>query len=39
VTLIGGGKHSPVSVDRVARQTGTISYEVITQLLPRVPRV
>ncbi len=39
VTLIGGGKHSPVSVDRVARQTGTIGYEVITQLLPRVPRV
>jgi alanine racemase len=39
VTLIGGGMHSPVSVDRVAQQTGTIGYEVITQLLPRVPRV
>ncbi len=39
VTLIGGGTHSAVSVDRVAERTGTIAYEVITQLLPRVPRV
>ncbi len=39
VTLIGGGKHLASSVDRVAQQIGTIAYEVITQLLPRVPRV
>jgi len=39
VILIGGGDDSPVAVDAVARATGTIPYEVISQLLPRVPRV
>ncbi|MDP6757814.1 MAG: alanine racemase [Chloroflexota bacterium] len=39
VTLIGGGTDSPVAVDAVARATGTLPYEVISQLLPRVPRV
>jgi len=39
VTLIGGGADSPVSADAIARATGTIPYEVISQLLPRVPRV
>ena len=39
VTLIGGGRDSAVSVDKVAQHTGTIGYEVVSQLLPRVPRV
>ena len=39
VILIGGGPGSPVSAGAVALATGTINYEVVSQLLPRVPRV
>lgn len=39
VILLGGNPKSPVSVENIAKHTGTIAYEVISQLLPRIPRV
>jgi len=38
VTLIGGDRAERVSAEEVARRLGTINYEVVTALLPRVPR-
>jgi len=38
-TLIGVDGDSEITVDEVARQAGTISYEVLTGLGPRLPRV
>jgi alanine racemase len=39
VTLIGEDGGERISVDEVARLSGTISYEVLTRLSPRLPRV
>ena len=38
-TLIGGPLDAPTSLERVARLGGTISYEILTGLGPRLPRV
>jgi alanine racemase len=38
-TLIGGDGDNLVTVDEVARLSGTISYEVLTGLAPRLPRI
>ncbi len=38
-TLIGCDGNECISVDDVAQQAGTISYEVLTGLTPRLPRV
>jgi alanine racemase len=39
VTLIGRDGGEEITVDEVARQAGTISYEILTGLGPRLPRV
>lgn len=38
-TLIGRGGGEEITVDEVARKAGTISYEILTGLGPRLPRV
>jgi alanine racemase len=38
-TLIGDGGSERITVDEVARQVGTISYEVLTGFTPRLPRI
>jgi alanine racemase len=38
VVLIGTQGSERISADDVARRLGTINYEVVTQILPRVPR-
>jgi len=38
VVLIGSQGEERITVDDVARRLGTINYEVVTQILPRVPR-
>src|SRR5207244_3584235 len=38
VVLIGEQGDDRISADDVARRLGTINYEVVTQILPRVPR-
>ncbi len=38
VVLIGRQGEEQISADDVARRLGTINYEVVTQILPRVPR-
>jgi alanine racemase len=38
VTLIGGQGDDAITADEVAGWLGTINYEVISTLLPRVPR-
>jgi alanine racemase len=38
-TLIGSDGEEIISLDRVAEQLGTISYEVLTGLTPRLPRL
>jgi alanine racemase len=38
-TLIGSDGEETITLDEVARQAGTISYEVLTGLTPRLPRV
>jgi alanine racemase len=38
-TLIGRDGSQEITVDEVAEQAGTISYEVLTGLGPRLPRV
>jgi len=39
VVLIGRQGHEEITVDEVARQLGTINYEVVSEILARVPRV
>ncbi|RPI98365.1 MAG: alanine racemase, partial [Chloroflexi bacterium] len=39
VVLIGRQGDEVISADDVARQLGTISYEVVSTILARVPRV
>jgi alanine racemase len=39
VTIIGEESGCFQSADQVAEQIGTISYEVLSSLLPRVPRL
>ncbi|HET7321173.1 MAG TPA: alanine racemase [Longimicrobiaceae bacterium] len=39
VTLIGRDGEEEITVDEVARRCGTISYEILTGLTPRLPRV
>ena len=39
VVLIGSQGTESLTVDQVARQLGTINYEVISEILARVPRV
>ncbi len=38
-TLIGGTPAAPTALDRVASRVGTISYEILTGLTWRLPRV
>ena len=38
-TLIGGDGGARITVDEVADRAGTISYEVLTGLTARLPRV
>jgi alanine racemase len=38
-TLIGSDGEEEISVDDVAAQVGTISYEILTGLTPRLPRL
>ena len=38
-TLIGESGTERITVDEVARLAGTISYEVLTGLAPRLPRI
>lgn len=38
-TLIEADAQSPINVAAVARQSGTIPYEILTGLAKRVPRV
>ena len=38
-TLIGSQGEARISLDEVAEQAGTISYEVLTGLTDRLPRV
>ncbi|MHB0856907.1 MAG: alanine racemase [Anaerolineae bacterium] len=39
VVLIGSQGAESISVEEVARQLGTISYEVVSEILARVPRI
>jgi alanine racemase len=39
VTLIGSDREAEILLDDVAEQAGTISYEILTGLRPRLPRV
>lgn len=38
-TLIGADGEAEITLDEVARRCGTISYEILTGLTPRLPRV
>ncbi|MGD8320787.1 MAG: alanine racemase C-terminal domain-containing protein [Gemmatimonadota bacterium] len=38
-TLMGSDGGERITVDEVAEQVGTISYEILTGLTPRVPRI
>ena len=38
-TLIGRDGEQEITLDQVARQCGTISYEILTGLTPRLPRI
>jgi len=38
VVLIGSQKRARITVEEVAERSGTINYEVVSQILPRVPR-
>jgi alanine racemase len=38
VVLIGTQEHDAITASDVARRLGTIPYEVVTQILARVPR-
>lgn len=38
-TLIGADSGAEITLDEVARRSGTISYEILTGLTPRLPRV
>jgi alanine racemase len=38
-TFIGAEGEEEILVDEVATQVGTISYEILTGLLPRLPRL
>jgi len=39
VVLIGAQGHEAITVDEVARHLGTINYEVVSEILARVPRM
>jgi alanine racemase len=39
VTLVGADGEAEITLDEVARRCGTISYEILTGLTPRLPRV
>lgn len=39
VTVIGADGGAEITLDEVAHRCGTISYEVLTGLTPRLPRV
>jgi len=39
VVLIGQQGENRITVDEVAAQLGTINYEVVSEILARVPRV
>jgi len=39
VVLIGEQGDERITVDEVARRLGTINYEVVSEILARVPRV
>ena len=39
VTVIGADAGAEITLDEVARRCGTISYEILTGLTPRLPRV
>jgi alanine racemase len=39
VVLIGAQGHDAITVDEVARHLGTINYEVVSEILARVPRM
>ena len=39
VVLLGKQGAEEISADEHASQTGTINYEVVSRLLPRVPRI
>ena len=39
VVLIGKQEDAEITVDELAHRTGTISYEILTQIGPRVPRI
>ena len=39
VVLIGRQGNEEITVDEVAAQLGTINYEVVSEILARVPRV
>jgi alanine racemase len=38
-TLIGSDQDEQITVDDVAEQADTISYEILTGLSPRLPRI
>jgi alanine racemase len=38
VVLLGRQGDAQITADDIANQLGTISYEVVTTILPRVPR-
>jgi alanine racemase len=38
-TWIGSDGDAAITLDEVAQQAGTISYEILTGLTPRLPRV
>jgi alanine racemase len=38
-TLVGRDGGEEISVDEVAERTGTIAYEILTRLSPRLPRI
>ncbi|MEA3335231.1 MAG: alanine racemase [Chloroflexota bacterium] len=39
VVLIGRQDHAEITVDQVAQRLGTINYEVVSEILARVPRI
>jgi alanine racemase len=39
VVLIGTQGHEAITVDQVAHQLGTVNYEVVSEILARVPRI
>ena len=38
-TLIGSGQNQSITADDIAGLAGTINYEVVCSIAPRVPRV